>query len=874
MVRELQGHRVTCVDTLESSATLAAGFTTGQILLWNTAKHQMVKLLELHKMAILSLKFLASADLIMSASAEGTVSVTRVSRSFVRVSYSSTVLLKDAAVFSMDILKPDPLKSDVLDNVPLIALGAVNKAFVATVKPEPRILWEFRRNSNTRSDIVCAAWGRGALVENAENCSPVLALSWNSVVQLVEVKNVLDCLKGYEFHSHHEAAHEVLALQWIAESVLVIFTSANEARILYSGNFAQGKYREKVREEALERELIRKKSKKLTTSELEPPFKLSEDLCMQLHNLNLRTPLMLTKSSYTQAIAVQDCEVVCLLKNRVLKGRLLTWEDYMEKVKGTSSWVTILWVALEIYLGSIKGFANFPQYASIREPAVRRFMKTYITAGLKRLLPNSPDDSALHILQSTVEFCIKTAAHDFMFGQLLVTSMERGFESQYLATIEHYLFADAFQSIAVSREIVYKQVNYYVKEGKPETLERVLLFLNLRGQDLEHLAAVCIAHKMFSALIYIKTFGDDYREYVVPAECMMRELRARSKEEDKNIAWPNPIASNSCNYLGYKLLWYIQLCFKGEKFPYRENGSRINPSVWPHVIYAILNWLFQSNPSTTNEATGVKKSTKLKSESNIQTLLKVDARAVFQVMGTLFQSPELKDFVANPRSCSGGPLQVRHAELLKALAVSAQQVDSPATHAQYYFNLLLAQVAGQPGEQLDAALCMSTAKSLLGYQLHDTGQRELTEYVHEELIKDMLKNCAALTSSQLNSLVKEASKSPYIEVLIYLEETKGNYKRCFEIYLHDRRKATKVFNWLKSMWSGKGEEEVLRLIYENVERMLELSVEKTVCIVDMWFGGKHNDVVNKLSSNPKTQLEYVTVLLNNKEEFIARKVFC
>eukprot|EP00826_Nyctotherus_ovalis_P022929 TRINITY_DN17678_c0_g5_i1.p1 TRINITY_DN17678_c0_g5~~TRINITY_DN17678_c0_g5_i1.p1 ORF type:complete len:634 (+),score=179.22 TRINITY_DN17678_c0_g5_i1:73-1974(+) len=630
--------------------------------------------------------------------------------------------------------------------------------------------------------------------------------------------------------------------------------------------------RDRVREEALERELIRKKSKKLVTAELEPPFKLGEDLCMQLHNINLK--IALTKSSYTQAIAVHDCEVVCLLKSRVLKGRLLTWEDYMEKVKGTSSWVTILWAALEIYLGSIKGFANFPQYANIREPAVRRFMKTYITTSLKRLPPNSPDEFVLHTLQSTVEFCIKIAAHDFMFGELLVLFMERGFESQYLETIEHYLLADAFKSIAVSREIVYKQVNYYVKEGRPETLERVLLFLNLKGQDLEHLASVCIANKMHSALIYIKTFGDDYREYVVPAECMMKELRARSKEESKDTAWFNPVASNTYNYLGYKLLWYIQLCFKGEKFPYHENGNRIDASVWPHVIYSILKWLFQDSTPVTNEVIDTNRYAKIKSESNIQTLLKVDARVVFQVIGTLFQIPELKDFIANPKSYSNSPLQIHYTELLKKLAVSAQEVDSPVTHAQYYFNLLLAQVAAQPGEQMEPALCISTAKSLLSYQLHDTNQHELSEYVHEELIKDMLKNCKALTNSQLNILIKEASKFPYIEVLVYLEETKKNYGRCFEIYLHDRRKATKVFSWLKSMWNGKGEEEMQRLIYENVERMVELSVEKAVCIVDIWFGGKHNEVVSRLSSNPKTQLEYVTVLLNNKEEFLVRKVFC
>jgi len=852
---------------------LIAGYTTGQILLWNLTKQQLVKLIDLYNSSILALKFIHSADLIVSASAEGTVCLTKILRGFVRVSYTNSVILKENIIFSIDVLKADPLKSNAFDDIPLVALGGINKAFVVVVKSEAKVIWKIKKVHNSRNDIVCVAWGRGGLMEDPENCNPILAIAWSNVVQLVEVKNLFDNTKGYVFHGYYESSYEIQTLQWISESVLIIFTSANELKILYSGNFTSGKYEEKMKEEALERDLMRKKSKKLITPELESPFKVTEDLCIQLHNVDIRKSQV--KSSYIQALVVNNNEVICLAKNHLLKGKLLTWEDYMEKVKGTSSWVTILWVALEIYLGSIKGFANFTQYAGVREPMVRQFMQSYITKSLKTFLSTSTDDLVINILQSTVEFCVKIGAYDYMLNELLIIFMEQGLEYQYLETIEHYLFANAFKSIVVSKEIVYKQVNYYIKEGKPKTLERVLVFLNLKGQDLDHLANVCIANKMFTALIYIKTYFNDPKQYIIPAELMMEELRNRNTIVDiKELVYSssfNSVIEESGSYLGYKLLWYIQLCFKGEKFPHH---NEIPITLRPHIVYSLIDWLFKATVKKYfNINKNSKENSKVKNDNNLQVLLRVNARVTFQVLGMLFQTPELKDYIANSRKYSDEE-QPKSTELIKRFAVAAQEVDSQRTHSQYYFNLFLAQISSQSGTHMEPILCISTAKSLLSYKFYEKELTEYNEYIHEELIKDMLKNCISLNNKQLDSLIKEANKSSYIEVIVYLEEIRRNYAKCFEVYLSNKQvqKRLKIFNWLKCMWSNKREDEVLILLYDNIEELVILDVEKAVYIMDIWFKGKHNEIINKLTNNPLIQLKYLSVLLNNKEMLIECKV--
>ena len=803
---------------------MAAGTITGSIFVWNLIKNESIKISVPHKSAVLALKFVKSQHyLLMSTSMEGSVYLTEFSRNLMGISLSNVEFMKDRVVFSINSLLADPDKSLPSDDFSIIALGAVGSIIVMGLKPKPRILWEFKKKSATKRTTPYIDWGRGALPGKAENLNAIMAIGWNKVVQLVEVEDPHKGIGGFIFNGYYESDYEILTLKWIAEDVLLIFTSIKQFHLLYSGNFTPGRYKEKVREEALESALLKKLNKRIDSPELEQPFKVPDTFVMQVYNFE-RDNVM--KNTYQHTFLTRDDCVIGLTKSKLLKGKLLTWEKYLMRIKNTP-WVGILWIALEIYLGSIKGFANLPQYKGIREQKVRDFMEGYISKELKQYLeknrPVGDPGGNLVVLQATVELCVKIGAYNLMFTELLNVFMEYGLENEYLATLEPYIFANAFKSILISRELVYKQINFYAKQGRITTLEKVLLFLNLKGQDLDHLVSVCIVNKMFSALIYVSTLEGDYTKYITPAECMIDELK---RSDFLKTSTPGErLTEKSRKYLVYKLLWYIQLCFKGEKYPrWTEREDALIPTeIWPDVIYSLLEWLLKE------PVENIELDAEVKSKSNLKVIMELDAKVLFQVLGLLFHIQNLKELITEVEKYKKVTkcVPIHFTELLKRFAMISQEIDSTRTHSQYYFNLFLTQISTHPETKMETDLCISTAKSLISYEYHPD---EFNEYEHEQLIQDMLKNCVSLNGNQIEGLIKEASKSPYTELLVFLEETKGDYSRCFEIYLmHSKRlRAMMLFPWLEHMKTTiKGDIEIFhRRIYESIEKMVIVNKNK------------------------------------------------
>lgn len=68
----------------------------------------------------------------------------------------------------------------------------------------------------------------------------------------------------------------------------------------------------------------------------------------------------------------------------------------------------------------------------------------------------------------------------------------------------------------------------------------------------------------------------------------------------------------SVNYLGYKLLWILNLFIDGKKFP----SGKIRENMWRAYIHDIIEFL--------------------KSEQYLKTLLTIDAESVFQIISVIF----------------------------------------------------------------------------------------------------------------------------------------------------------------------------------------------------------------------------------------------
>lgn len=72
----------------------------------------------------------------------------------------------------------------------------------------------------------------------------------------------------------------------------------------------------------------------------------------------------------------------------IVKGKLFTWREYLDylKVKESHDLLTPLKVALEIYNGELKGYAQVPDEKEIREGILKGFMKDMVMDSVNQMI--------------------------------------------------------------------------------------------------------------------------------------------------------------------------------------------------------------------------------------------------------------------------------------------------------------------------------------------------------------------------------------------------------------------------------------------------------------------------------------------------------
>lgn len=194
-------------------------------------------------------------------------------------------------------------------------------------------------------------------------------------------------------------------------------------------------------------------------------------------------------------------------------------------------------------------------------------------------------------------------------------------------------------------------------------------------------------------------------------------------------------------YIGYKILWYIQLCFNGDKFPKRINeDNKIKRQNWPPIVYVLINWILI--------------------EENLKELLNFDIHCVFDVLAMLFENKEISKFVTkNEEFNTEGQYCPSYQEILEKLSNTCERNEE----FKHYFALLLGRVSSQPDIQIPSRNCLSTAQYLLGSTKAFQRRQSQLEYNPDELqgiILNMIKNCKALKEDDFNSLIQKAEFSP------------------------------------------------------------------------------------------------------------------
>ena len=147
--------------------------------------------------------------------------------------------------------------------------------------------------------------------------------------------------------------------------------------------------------------------------------------------------------NFNSSVIKYKQNIVFLGSKTIQRGRLFSWKEYIEHLKEERfDWLAILKVALEIYNGELRGYANVPDEKEVREVMLKKYMKELIKESIEsvllkfrqkdqkvvELLEGSEDSYQAYVIaiKVAIEFCLNISATDFLFSEIIAVFKNHG----------------------------------------------------------------------------------------------------------------------------------------------------------------------------------------------------------------------------------------------------------------------------------------------------------------------------------------------------------------------------------------------------------------------------------------------------------------
>ena len=188
---------------------------------------------------------------------------------------------------------------------------------------------------------------------------------------------------------------------------------------------------------------------------------------------------------------------------------------------------------------------------------------------------------------------------------------------------------------------------------------------------------------------------------------------------------------------------------------------------------------------------------------------------------------------------------------------------------QYYKNLKEIK-KNDPQDAIDIFKC---------YDSEEIDLKNKGSYYYEILqnLENFFKSGYNFENNELEELIDSIDNSPFLSIKIKLLEIKKDYLSCLSFFIENVNKidSYNIFEWINLIFiliqkeNNKNKDEdndnLQKAILEKLPQLSDLSIEKTMIIIDKWFFDNQKiNIINKLKFVPKVQYQYLQKILNEQ----------
>ena len=958
ITNEIKGKNisVSAIDVVTQMTYIIIGYENGYISIFDIELNKLVLLINnIFKSKILAIQFLfidpKKQYEFISTDFEGYVYNINVTIGFFKNSIDKELIYKDNfPTYGIDFFKPFSNK-----NIILGSFANFNSARVFIIKPSINELYIEEKNkdnnNNENNDFlpdISIGWGCEPLIgkdniiinvnntdDNLKKNQILISIAWDKIIKFFTI----DVLPGEEgdisisLHSKKTIGYlinnsGIIRIGFISPSIIYIFDKNFNIKIINTAYCIYGNFDSK-NNDINNNNIINDKAFLEKGFVVDPNIKkinLSND------NSGLRQ-----KNCYRQFIRMKKKTIYLGCETSFYIGKLLDYEDCSNELEKEKKWFDTLSLGIDIIQGRITSFPDVPINEIDRRktviPFLKKLIKRYIDFSFQQINNKINDniDKIINLIYVSIEFCIEIRNISFLFNEILKIFDSKGLNDQFYQCIETFIFYDKVKSDDISNSIPEIYGTYKLKK-ELNIFSHLIIHLNYKSINNEFIKRCSVGDRLFSSIIYLFSNGKNSKDFFLPIVKMFNEFIEKNMLNNRPYqSYEEAFKKLSLNdieyekeFIGHKLLWYIDLCLYGKKFflygfedesffKFNENSEE-----YQYFICLIYIFLLRKNvivyllPFDSYNYLNIL--SRFFIEKNINDIIKSqNINEIESKYDELYQ--EISLYLENNRPKTekefnlknmNNNIQLLNIELAKINYDNIKSIlqyvieigkNFNSFYLQHDINCFIIKLVTKFGNGIiDNKLVIETLSNILEYydqikklkienkdifKTHldreiDTNEKISYKKELSQITEKFVNSGYRFLSNDLSKLITLSSNDIFVETKIKLLELKKDYNECLTLLLDNKQKIEhqKIFDWINSIFIKFNDrkdkslkqqdlENLKESVLNKITQLIELDVILTLKIIDSWYDNSQKIIVlNKLESLPELQFKYLEKILS------------
>jgi len=647
---------------------LLVGYENGTINLFDIKKVSLIKsIIDIHKSKIMALKLISiekSSFQFISSDEEGQVMFVTSSNSFLSKKTTGNIIYQDnEPTYAITKFKPyETLKLSFL------AFASPTKVRLYTLEPKLSSIYEIKKPNYVEGNYIpdiSLGWGicpipEGTsykkLLEMKREKEVLLTVGWGNAIVLYKL-----IIKGENAHIKEPIGffvnnNPIVKLGFFSSSIIYFFDNTAQIRVLNTAFFNYGDYDE---------------SKIDCQNALIDNGKVL-DKNMKYNNISKEKDKELL--TYRNFIYNMKKRIYFFSSEGLRIGKILDYKECIENIiKQGKYWKSAMCLAIDIYKGNITNFPGIPLDENERKnqlkPYLIELLNKYIdyifNVKNKSITENDimsssnediseiQDDEINKCITISIEFCLEIKAFEYLLKDVETTFSTYGKGDLFYKLFESFIFNDNLLEEEIGVDALTSFFGAYKIKNELVLLSHLFTHINIKSLNNFMIKKLAVKENLFNLIIFIFSNGDCSEDFFLPISKMYNayikglEKASKDKEENKekdehkyysyyNLYVKRGIKGinemeKSKEYIGHKLLWYIQMCLKGNKY---ASGTEVDllkfqmgSDNYKKFVAYIYFWILQENI--------------------FKTFLDFDSYSLFSVLSFFFIEPKIMKIIKN-----------------------------------------------------------------------------------------------------------------------------------------------------------------------------------------------------------------------------------